>query len=239
MADDSLTSKFQEKLTKFTSSLHAMTENQKLPQWFKPFMESFKNFAIDISDTFDEIQKDQAKLEGFLAIQKSVTDALEADRNRIMEELQSVQVALEDQRQYTRRNMLLVHGVDEVQGKEDTDQTVLKIINDVLKVPIAKNDINRSHRLGGKKSDAKRRPIIVSFLSYGQRKLVFDNKKKLRGSKTVVTESLTKSRYALLQKCQVTYGRENCWTYDGRIYCVQDETKFCVTNEVDLAEQRI
>ena len=57
MADDSLTSTFQEKLAKFTSSLISMTENQKLPQWFKPFMESFKNFAKDISNTFDEIKK--------------------------------------------------------------------------------------------------------------------------------------------------------------------------------------
>ena len=239
MADDSLTSKFQEKLTKFTSSLNTLTENQKIPQWFKPFMESFKNFAKDVSDTFDELNKNQAKLDGCLAVQKSVTDALDADRNRIMEELHSVQVALEDQRQYTRRNMLLVHGVDEVQGKEDTDQTVIKIFNDVLNVPIVKNDINRSHRLGGKKANAKHRPIIVSFISYGQRKLVFDNKKKLKGTKTVVTESLTTSRYALLQKCQETYGKENCWSYDGRIYCVQDDTKFCVTSESDLAEQRI
>ena len=139
--------------------------------------------------------------------------------------------------------MILVHGVEEKEGPEDTDDVVLNIFKNDLDVPIDIKDINRSHRLGRRYVDAgqKKRPIIVSFTSYRNRKVVFDNKKKLRGKKTVITESLSKERYALLRKCKDTYGPKNCWSYDGRIYCVPFEggNKFCVTNEDDLAERRV
>ena len=155
-----------------------------------------------------------------------------------------MEVALEDQRQYIRRNMILVHGVQETVGREDTDHTVMNIFNNDMEVQIQKSDINRSHRLGRRYDNGdqvKSRPIIVSFTSYRNRKLIFDNKKNLKGKKTVITESLSKERYALLKKCKETYGPRNCWTYDGRIYCVPVEggNKFCVTNEDDLAERRL
>ena len=67
---------------------------------------------------------------------------------------------------------------------------------------------------------------------------MFDLKKNLKGSKTVITESLTKSRYELFQQCRDTYGKENTWTYDGRIYVSQDTNKFCVMSAEDLAERR-
>ena len=69
-------------------------------------------------------------------------------------------------------------------------------------------------------------------------KLIFDAKKNLKGSKIVVTESLTKSRYTLLQRCWETYGKNNCWSYDGRIWVATDDEKFVVDNEMDLAERR-
>ena len=142
--------------------------------------------------------------------------------------------------------MILVHGVDEKEGHEDTDDTVINIFKKDMDVVIEKNDINRSHRLGRRHDrsngeEGKKRPIIVSFTSYRNRKIVFDSKKKLKGKKTVITESLSKERYALLNKCKDTYGPKNCWSYDGRIYCISSEggNKFCVTSEDDLAERRV
>ena len=53
--------------------------------------------------------------------------------------------------------------------------------------------------------------------------MVFDAKKKLKGSRTVITENLTKERYELYRKCIDTYGRDKTWTLDGRIYCLTGE----------------
>ena len=235
---------FEEKIAKSIENINTVAVNNKIPAWHKPIMESIKTFAEDVTSKFSELQKTVIDLEGRLGVQKSVTDALALDRERISKEIRVMEVALEDQRQYTRRNMILVHGVQETAGREDTDDTVLNIFNKDMEVQIQKSDINRSHRLGRRYDNgdqAKSRPIIVSFTSYRNRKLIFDNKKNLKGKKTVITESLSKERYALLKKCKETYGPRNCWTYDGRIYYVPVEggNKFCVTNEDDLAERRL
>ena len=71
--------------------------------------------------------------------------------------------------------------------------------------------------------------------------MVFDAKKKLKGTRTVITESLTKERYALYQRCIDKYGREKTWTLDGRIYCLTGnmingrEERIVVTRAEDLS----
>ena len=239
--DSSLSDNFQERLTSFLNTVNTALEKSKVPAWFSPMMEAVKLFACDVAETFAEIHKKSIELESRLAIQKIVTDALDTDRVRVLVNIQRLEVELEDQKQYTRRNMVLIHGVEETEGRENTDDIAIKVFSEI-DVPITKSLINRSHRLGRKSNShegrAKRRPIIVSFTSYEQKKSVYDNKKKLKGKKTVITESLTKNRYALLQQCIQSYGKNNVWTYDGRIYCVNNEEKFCVSTVEELLEQR-
>ena len=216
----------------FVGCVNYMAANNKVPAWMKPFLESIKIFAKDVSNAINE-------LEGRLGVQKAVTDGLAKDREILQEKITSVEIALQDQLQYSRRNMVLIHGIDEINGQENTDEIALQVFQK-MNVPMEKHHINRSHRLGqrNKLGDNKKRPIIVSFTSYRQKKLVYDGKKMLKGSKTVITESLTKCRYALLQQCWDTYGKQSTWTYDGRIYVSQDGNKFCVTSAEDLAERR-
>ena len=66
------------------------------------------------------------------------------------------------------------------------------------------------------------RPIIARFISYRQRKQIYDAKKKLKGQKTLVTESLTKSRYELFKQCRESFGVKNTWTVDGRVGVLQN-----------------
>ena len=86
-----------------------------------------------------------------------------------------------------------------------------------MKINITSNDITKMHRID-KKVENKSRPIIVKFLSYKPRKLVYDNKKKLKNTQKLITKSLTKRRYSLLSTCQATFGKKNVWTLDGRIF---------------------
>ena len=128
-----------------------------------------------------------SELEGIIAVQKTVTDTLADDRNKLQVYLSEVEATLEDQLQYSRRNQLIIHGVAETTGREDTDDTVIKIFKE-MDVEVTKKEINRSHRLGRSKQtdvggNEKKRPIIVSFISYQHKKLIYDNKKKLKGKK--------------------------------------------------------
>ena len=64
-------------------------------------------------------------------------------------------------------------------------------------------DIDRSHRLGNRKLDkSKPRPIILKFSRYNVRARIFKNKRKLKGKRTSVTESLTKTRMEKLEKAR-------------------------------------
>ena len=63
---------------------------------------------------------------------------------------------------------------------------------------------------------------------------MFFSKKKLKGSGVVITESLTRRHYNLLQAAQEKYGFKSVWTIDGRIMANVDEKKIIITSHTDL-----
>ena len=79
----------------------------------------------------------------------------------------------------SRRNCLLVYGLWTLRN---TDDLVLKTINDRLDLDIAENEIDRSHRIGRKKDGQRPRPIIVKLTRYNTRKKVFGSNRKLKGT---------------------------------------------------------
>ena len=48
----------------------------------------------------------------------------------------------------------------------------------------------------------KSRPVIVKFLRYNTRGLIYKNKKKLKGSRISITENLTSKRITILQRAR-------------------------------------
>ena len=136
--------------------------------------------------------------------------------------LKDLEKKVDRQEQYSRRNCLLLHGVKEGDN-EDTDKIVVKLTQDDLGEEIDVADLDRTHRIGNSKNlNGKTRPIIVKFARYNVRKRIFGNKKKLKGKPVSITESLTKFRVEKLQEARETHGRENVWTYDGRILYKED-----------------
>ena len=94
----------------------------------------------------------------------------------------------------------------------------LKTCAEELGIDIKQEDLDRSHRVGKvKRNDNKARPIIVKFPRYAVRNKVFSNKKKLKGKKLLITESLTVYRMKILNEARQKYGVRNVWTYDGRV----------------------
>ena len=207
--------KFDDKLKSFVQTLNSIKSNNKTPNWIKPLLDSMKTFATDVATHVEQ-------LHSTTEVSKRVSSQLEASVKSLTDDLDDLQ-------QYSRRTCLLIHGVAEEES-ENVEAKVFDVIKKEVKADLETKDVSRTHRLGKKRTDNKPRPIIVRFLSYRQRKQVFDKKKALKGKKIVITENLTKSRYTLLQKCKDFFEKENVWTYDGRICCKHNEKKLVFTN---------
>ena len=79
----------------------------------------------------------------------------------------------------SRRNCLLVHGIKEVRGEATDDTINIKTIIQNLNMEIAPNNKERSHRIGqSRQPGEKPRPVIVKFVRYNHRNIIFRNKKK-------------------------------------------------------------
>ena len=214
--------------------------NGKPPKWFKDFCVHFEMFGGEFTKTMNALESQDIALDekikkqdAKIAVQDSVINALSHDRDRL-------QLDVDDLSQYTRRTNLLFHGLEESDDNEDTDKLVMEITNERLKLGITLDDIGRSHRLG-KKTAGKKRPVIARFATYRKRKQVYDAKKNLKGSRIVITENLTKTRYNLYNECKQIFNQKNVWTLDGRIYVstgvkLQDgrNERRVITNEYDL-----
>ena len=125
--------------------------------------------------------------------------------------------------QYSRRNCLLIHGLQENTQEdttEDTTHVAISKINELMNTNLEEKDICRSHRLGLRKkgSNAKPRPIIIKFTRYSVRAGVFSQKKKLKGKDVLITESLTRRRVEVLRQVRDKYGHRKVWTQDGEIF---------------------
>jgi hypothetical protein len=99
--------------------------------------------------------------------------------------------------------------------------------------------IERAFRLGKPRTVAQiaekgPRPILVQFGSMFFRDKVFMGKKSLRGTKIYVSESLTRSRYELLQRVKEKVGPKNAWSASGRIFAIVNNTKRRINKLEDL-----
>ena len=224
----------------FLGNVKQLSEKNKVPTWFHEFYKHLSNFSTEFTATITALQKQDTLMESQLAVQKTVTNRLDEERKNLESYVGELEADLEDLRQYSRRTNLLIHGIAEDE-QESTDNKVMEVFKDKLGLDLTLDDVGRTHRLG-RKAPSKKRPIIARFNSYRKRKMVFDAKRKLKGTGIVITENLTRTRYELYKKCIQEYGRENVYTLDGRIFVLTGKTKpngqkerLIITREEDLS----
>ena len=167
------------------------------------------------SNKFDELERKNKK-------KNEKIKELEETIDILTEKNKSLTSDVDELEQYSRRNCLLSHGVQENEN-ENTDDIVLKTMSEELDIEIKENDLDRTHRIGNRnRRDGKPRAIIVKFTRYAIRNKIYSNKKKLKGKNFLITESLTSRRYNFLKEAQEKYGVKNVWTSDGRILFKQN-----------------
>ena len=185
-----------------------------------------------------ELTKDFSK---FKCDVNGTLNAIKSDLESIKADICHNTRKLDDLENYSRRNCLLLHGISESRN-ENVDQIVLNVLHKNLKLPnVSMNLIDRCHRLGPPKrtmADAVnegKRPIIIKFTSYRVRNDVWKQKKLLKNTKLLLTESLSSMRQQCLLKAKEKHGHKNVWTQDGRIIILQGSgRKVSISNIEEL-----
>ena len=87
-------------------------------------------------------------------------DQNNSEYRHFLSSVDKVDRASDRQKQYFRKNCLLIHDIDK-ENQENTDEVVINILRKEMNEEITQ-DIDRSHRLGNGKSDKnKPRSIII------------------------------------------------------------------------------
>lgn len=133
----------------------------------------------------------------------------------------------------SRRKILLFHGIKEDKD-EDALKKIMKILTSQMKLSDLKPDtIESCHRLGVKKESA--RPILVRFTNMQARSIAWKAKTMLKGTKTTVTEFLTKTRQDIFVAARSHFGMKKCWSADGIIVILlPDKSRVKVTSLSEL-----
>ena len=108
-----------------------------------------------ISARFDEYEADRKKKDEMI-------NSLEEKVLGLTEKVDKLSSLVGRQKQYSRRNCILIHGVKENQN-EDTDEVVINKIKSEMDLDISPRDIDRTHKIGVP-TKGKNRPIIVQFV---------------------------------------------------------------------------
>ena len=115
-----------------------------------------------------------------------------------------------------------MHGLEE-ESNANTNQRVLDVLSQSMGETIYIQDIDQTHRLPRKTPGEKSRPVIVKFLRYNTRDLIYKNKKKLKGSRISITENVTAKRIRILQRA-----REDIKVYyHDTLGCLKWKEKLC------------
>ena len=129
----------------------------------------------------------------------------------------------DNQQQYTRRNILELHGVPMTWG-ENTNDIAIDIIRS-MGIPISPYDIDRTHRNPSRHRGRRHHlppVILVKLICHDKKQQIYDNREVLRFlpgfDKIFINENLTAARRILFRRVRNAFPRYESWSNDGKIY---------------------
>lgn len=245
--------------SKIGQSLSTMIEqqvNERVQAETKSLREELAKQSADIKHNETKICKQFIEISHLERVtRESITAVKERERDidALYQKIADLEYRLENQEQYSRRTSLRFHNVPVPIGDDgkiahpvNTDQLILDICNQKMKLNIQLQDIGRTHVIGKVRNGKSQ--VIVRFISYRTRHLVYSNKKALKNDSngTFISENLTQFRTSLVKriaKLKNDNQIEAYWTFDGRIFVkrTEDSTKLIINCHDDISnlERRI
>ncbi|XP_061187086.1 uncharacterized protein LOC133195245 [Saccostrea echinata] len=206
----------------------------------------------DLSDILDNISNDDGLLQQATniilnkpALKNSIIDRMANEVRDLKDRVSELENRVDDLEQYSRKTCLKFTGIPEM-SDENTNNVILNTINKCVlnegQISLNVNAISTSHRLGPPRQD-RPRDIIVRFVRYSDKVLVYNNKSNLKGwndnptngYKIYINEALTRRRSMLFAKTREAVRNhrvKGCWTYDGKIYIKKNNDKKAVIKNI-------
>ena len=205
-----------------------------------PRLDHIGQFSEEILDNMaKKIQNIILKSEEFnKQVENLIMKKIDENADQTKQEICHLKDKLDEAEQYSRRNCLLIHGVPETDN-ENTDEEVKAFCHNKLNIKLSDFDLDRSHRLRRHKNQHQGsypRPIIVKFVQHNLKAYVYSQKRLLKGSDFLLTESLTSKGMGFIQmlkKLRKEKKVNSYWTLDGRIYLTTKEDKILNLRSID------
>ena len=140
-------------------------------------------------------------IEDRINILHSDIDANAEAISAIESRLDKLDLQQEKQEQYSRRENIILHGIEETANDNDfwsMRNRCTDILNGCLNQPLAPNDIVRAHRLGKEKTKGPR-PIIIRFKNFADKLAVLKSRSTLKDKGIGVANDLTRNQRSELQ----------------------------------------
>ena len=199
-----------------------MTEN-----YFKEYLDNVKTEIIKsfeeklekMAGKIFEIERKQNKL-----IEENIE--LEKENRAMHEKIKAIDFTANlaltrtnNLEQYTRKDSIRIFGIVDKKRDETAQETIVQTLQVLAKIDmnVTKSDISIAHRLG-QFSEDKPRPVIVKFIARTHKIEAIAKRRKLKGTRTVITEDLTKDNYIFFCKVKAHSNVDVAWTRDGITY---------------------
>lgn len=206
-----------------------LTERQKT---------EFKNIAKEL---VSELLNDTVFLDTIAkSVAEKVNEQLTTKINKLESKISDIQIENEDLRckiDYLEQNekscSLRLYGMN-----EDNNINLKHEVEDIFSSKLGHDvKIIECYRAGKRQNSQKKpRVIIMKFENTFHRNLVFSAKKKLKGTKLVLMEDLTKARYNLMMYAKDKIGQKNVWSTGGNIYTMVNNKKVHIRTESDVTD---
>jgi predicted nuclease with TOPRIM domain len=136
---------------------------------------------------------------------KSESSQIKIENRRLNDNVFDLMVDIEELEQYGRRNSFRFHNVPITKEElNKTDDKIVDICKQHLKIDITPDDINRSHIIGKIHHEGSCQ-LICRFRNGKIKNQIFKQKKQLKSNanKIYITEDLTRYRQQLVSKIQI------------------------------------
>lgn len=192
-----------------------------------------KEFINKISEMFACLVKDAVKQQVISLEQRN--DEL-SDRIRELEKQVAVQNSdIDALKQKSKNSSLCFFGVDESQ-REDTRKVILDVITSKIGIDMCKEEIISCYRIGKTRDDGRTRPVLVYFSVTQRRDTVYKAKSKLKSTKIIIRENLTKGRMLIVKGALEAFGSKQVWTMHGVVCVRTGDSVHRILNTTQLQE---
>nr|CAI5847366.1 unnamed protein product [Callosobruchus analis] len=163
----------------------------------------------------------------------TVIQDLKAEVNALKSENDYLLKKQDELDQAKRSNNLRFFQVAEKENENNLISDVTRLIESHLGIKLQDSEIVTCYRIG-KKNANKSRGILVTFSNSRIKQLIYNAKKKLKGSGIVIKEDLTGTRFRLMEAAIEKTSVKSVLSYFGNIYVLKNGERFVIRSDSDL-----